>query len=340
MTQIKLRGLKLLEGSAQVLSFYPYGDNFLASNVCSLMALNKINITFLAYVLADETMDCGITICTEGSVARSSASLIEAYSEGTGKVTVQEDVVTISTFPHNQRPQVTSGLLETLAKKEIALMGLASSPSAISSVVLSTHTKAVIDACFETFEFPAYRSPSDWYAAYEGKENLLQKIIASYQEKVVTIYDIVRQLDLDLWNVMLSAACMEELSAFLMDLEYQGAKMPFVVALPFSENNLCFSVCFPKTHATEIRTALSRHFSTTTISHHPGVAALFIHGPHFGDRYGIAHTLVSALEKAGVTPLAMGCAVSSLSVVLKEKDLARAVQALDANFQRSSTKRA
>ena len=304
------------------------------------MALNKINITFLAYVLADENTGCGIILCTEGSVARASAFLIEAHSGRIGKVTVQEDVVTISAFPHNQRPQVTGGLLETLAKKEIALLGLASSPSAVSSVVLSTDKKAAIDACFNAFEFPAYHSPSDWHAAYEGKKHLLQKIIASYQEKVVTIYDIVQQLNLDLWNIMLSAARLEDLGAFLLDLECQGAKMPFVVALPFSENNLCFSFCFPKTHATEIGHLLSRHFSTTPVSHHPGVAALFIHGPHFGDRYGIAHTLVSTLENAGITPLAMGCAVSSLSVVVNDADLAKTVRALDSNFQKSSTKRA
>jgi aspartokinase len=66
------------------------------------------------------------------------------------------------------------------------------------------------------------------------------------------------------------------------------------------------------------------------------VAALYIHGPHFGDRYGIALTLVKALESSGVSLLAMGCTVSSISVIIREEDLTAAVQALEATFKRSS----
>ena len=41
------------------------------------------------------------------------------------------------------------------------------------------------------------------------------------------------------------------------------------------------------------------------------VAGIFLHGPHFGDRYGIAHTLVAALEKAHIKLLALSCTISS-----------------------------
>ena len=87
----------------------------------------------------------------------------------------------------------------------------------------------------------------------------------------------------------------------------------------------------------EIKRALSRHLSTVAVSHHPQVAALFIHGPHFGDRYGIARTLTAALKNAGIRLRAMGCAVSSISVVVAAGDLAKAVQTLDATFQGAGT---
>jgi len=72
------------------------------------------------------------------------------------------------------------------------------------------------------------------------------------------------------------------------------------------------------------------------LTHRFQVAALFIHGPHFGDRYGIANTLVRALEKGGISLLALGCAVSSISVIIREEDLAAAVKALETTFQKSS----
>lgn len=336
MAQIKLRGLKLLEGGAQVASLHPNGENLPAAGVCSLLARSKINITFLAYVARDERVGCATVLCTEDSLGRASASLVEARGGLSGRVDLHDDVSTLSVFPHEQRPHVTGRLLETFAGNEITLLGLASSPSAVSSVVFSANTKATINAFFNAFEFPAYLVPADWHAAYEGKEELLRKTIASYEEKVIRIYGLVQQPGLDLWNLELPTSGLKNLGAVLADLGRQGAKMPFVVALPSAEDRLIFSFCFPRTQTTAIRDAFSRHLGTAVVSHHPRTAVLFIHGPHFGDRYGIAHTLTTALKNAGITLLAMGCTVSSISVVISDEELAKAVQTLDATFQRSS----
>jgi len=319
-----------------VASSYPHGENLSAAGVCSLLECNKINITFLAHVSPDERVGCATVLCTQDSVGRASASLVKARGGRSGRVDLNDAVSTLSVFPHDQRPHVTGRLLEVLAGKEITLLGLGSSPSAVSSVVRVADTKATIDAFFKAFEFPAYRVPSDWHAAYEGKEHFLRKTIASYQEKVVRIYGLVQQRDLDLWNLVLPTSSLGHLGAALIHLGHQGAKMPFVIALPYAEDGLLFSFCFPKTQAVAIRRSLSRHLGTAAVSHHPQVAALFLHGPHFGDRYGIAHTLTAALENAGIAPLAIGCAVSSISVVIAAGDLAKAVQTLDATFQRSS----
>ena len=336
MAQIKLRGLKLLEGKAQVASLHPYGENLPAAGVCSLLARSKINITFLAHVSLDESVGCATVLCTEDSVSRESASLVEARGGRSGRVDLNDDVSILSVFPHEQRPHVTGRLLEAFAGNEITLLGLASSPSAVSSVVFSADTKATINAFFNAFEFPAYRVPADWHAAYEGKEELFRKTIASYEEKVIRIYGLVQQPDLDLWNLELPTSYLKNLGAVLVGLGDQGVKMPFVAALPSAEDRLLLSFCFPGNQTAEIRRALSRHLDTAAVSHYPRVAALFIHGPHFGDRYGIADTLTAALENAGVTLMAMGCTVSSISVVISDKELAKAVQTLDATFQRSS----
>lgn len=337
MTKIKLRGLKLLEGGAQVVSSWPGGEDFLATGVCSPLALNKINLTFLTHVYPDAGEGCITSLCMEGTTGRAAASLIETHHKGSVAVDLQEGVSILSVFPHDQRPQVTGKLLLTLAEKDISLRGLTSSPSAVSAVVFSKHTEATIEGFFSGFEFPAYRSPSDWYAAYEGKEHLLRKIIASYQEKVIKIYDVVQRTDLDSWSLVLPPSGLSDLGEALTALGQSDAKMSFVVAVPSPENSLLFSFCFPSSRAAEVKHCLSRYLSTIPLACHPRVAALYIHGPHFGDRYGIAHTLVRALASGGVSLLALGCTVSSISVIIKEEDLAVAVQALEATFQRSNT---
>jgi len=333
MTKIKLRGLKLLEEGAQVVSSNPGDHNLLAAGICSPLALNKINLTFLTHVALDQSESRLTALCTEGSGGSASSALIEAHLGGVVKL--HENVSILSVFPHDQRPQVTGLLLDALAKKDITLQGMASSPSAVSSIFSTDETEAAIDRLFEAFKFPAYGSPSDWYAAYEGKENLLQKIIASYQEKVVRIYDIVQQSDLDLWSLVVDQTALGKLGATLMALGQWEIRMPFVIALLSPENRLVFNFCFPGGQDARIRETFSSHLGKTVLARHSQVAALYIHGPHFGDRYGIANTLVRALEKGGVSLLAIGCTVSSISVIIREEDLTAAVQALEATFKRS-----
>ncbi|MGD9339268.1 MAG: ACT domain-containing protein [Syntrophobacterales bacterium] len=335
MTKIRLRGLKLLEGGAQVLSSGPGGgENLLAADICTPLALNKINLTFLTLLSPHKRASCVTSLCTEGSAGRAAASLIGTHHSGDLAVHLHEDVSTFSIFVHDQRPQVTGFLLDALAREEIGLLGLASSPSALSSVVSSAHTEATIRAFFDAFEFPAYGSPSDWYAAYEGKEHLLRKIIASYQEQVIKIYDIVQESNLDLWSIDLSNSDLGNLGAALSSLDRLGIRMPFVVAVPSPGAGLRFGFCFARAQAKEVKHAFSHHFSTTNLEHDPEVAALFIHGPHFGDRYGIASKFVEGLQRAGVAILAMSCTVSSISAIIAELDLDPAIRTLDMIFQR------
>jgi aspartokinase len=300
------------------------------------LAQNKINLTFLSHAFLDQGASCITAFCTEGSAGRAAASLVEAHHASTAIVDFYGDVSILSVFPHEQRPQVPGVLLQALARKEITLQGMANSPSAVSAIVSSAETEATIDTLFEAFAFPAYRSPSDWYGAYEGKEHLLKKIIASYQENVIRIYDIVQQSDLDLWSLTVDQADLGNLGAALITLGQSEVRMPFVIALPSLERRLSFSFCLPKGEETQIREAFTSHLGNTAFTCLSQVAALYIHGPHFGDRYGIAHALVKALESKGVSLLALGCTVSSLSVIIREEDLAGAVQALEATFQKSS----
>ena len=62
------------------------------------------------------------------------------------------------------------------------------------------------------------------------------------------------------------------------------------------------------------------------------VAGIFLHGPHFGDRYGIAHTLVAALEQAHIKLLALSCTISSISLIIRQHELAAAQVILGNTF--------
>ena len=62
------------------------------------------------------------------------------------------------------------------------------------------------------------------------------------------------------------------------------------------------------------------------------MAGIFLHGPHFGDRYGIAQILMEALEKAHVSLLALSCTISSISLIIRQHELAAAQLVLTETF--------
>lgn len=60
----------------------------------------------------------------------------------------------------------------------------------------------------------------------------------------------------------------------------------------------------------------------------PEVEIIYFHGPHYGDRYGIASTVFTALMAADVPLLASACSASSIYLVVPKGQTAAARSAL------------
>jgi aspartokinase len=68
------------------------------------------------------------------------------------------------------------------------------------------------------------------------------------------------------------------------------------------------------------------------ICDHGDAELLCLHGPHFQDRYGVAHAAVSCLQKHGVNALAIGCTGSSVYLAVSAQTGDVAVRALTEVF--------
>lgn len=62
------------------------------------------------------------------------------------------------------------------------------------------------------------------------------------------------------------------------------------------------------------------------------VSLIFLHGPHFGDRYGIADAAVGTLTDQGIRIVALGCTASSIYLVLPEDEREAAGRSLKKAF--------
>ena len=63
------------------------------------------------------------------------------------------------------------------------------------------------------------------------------------------------------------------------------------------------------------------------------VELIYFQGPHYGDRYGIAHAAFGTLEAQNLKILAAGCTGASIYIIVPEKSAQTAVRCLSEAFE-------
>jgi aspartokinase len=333
MTKLRLGGIKAFERRAYLTSLCRSGEDALG-DICSRLAADRINLSLLTHIADKGTREAITAACTEG-VESFSGYIHWKASHGhcnIGKLLT--DISVISIFPHDQKLNVTGSLMRALAENRIRPYGLASSPSAMTVLVSSLDFESAIYGLFEVFEFPTYSSPLDWHAAYGGQEELLNEIVCSYQEEIIKIYNITHQSDLNLWTITLPLECLGDFGTILLQLDETGLRIPFLVSKSSpDEDGITFALCFAAAYRERVEQVVARNLPNIDLSWFGPVSVVFLHGPHFGDRYGITNALLKVLRNAGIPPLAMSCAVSSMSVVVRGNDTNRTIEAISSSFQ-------
>ncbi len=313
---------------------FPQDKGCLAGQVCAPLALNRINLSFLTHLAGDREV-----LCTADRSGEAAFTLLRAQAGPEAAVHLTPGTAILSLYPHDKRPEIIGNFLRSLAQARVMVHSLGSSPAAISAVLPSRRVKTAVNRVFDNFYFPAFPSPKEFFAAQSPREELLRQAVASYQEKVTKVYWIVPQPDLDLWS--LSVPSTDALAGFaevLLDLGGLDLQIPFLVALPGpgdQEFLLSFSTSGPEPrgdHGREIRRLLKQRLPDLRPMRLTPVAGIFLHGPHFGDRYGIAQTLTQALDKAHISPLGLSCTISTISLIIRQHQLAAAQLVLGQTF--------
>jgi aspartokinase len=317
-----------------VVSSSPRGEDRLLTRVVAPLAQSKINLTFLAHVAGDREV-----LCTAGETGEAALTLLKSRAEPQGSLELEAGSAVLALYPHDKRPEIIGNFIRSLARARVILHGLASSPSAICAVLASRRKQAAVEQLFKDFQFSSFAAPRDFFEAQPPPEEYLQKVVATYQEKTIKVYWIVPQPDLDLWGMSISSSqVLEGLAEALMDLAELGLKVPFLVALPgLGGKEFIVSFSTARSGAApdqgqEVRRLLKRRLPEARPMRLTPVAGIFLHGPHFGDRYGIAQTLLEALGRARVTLLALSCTISSVSLIIRQQELAQAQLILTQTF--------
>jgi len=156
--------------------------------------------------------------------------------------------------------------------------------------------------------------------------------IAVYWEPRIKTYGLQRVVDLAFIEFSYPLREIKSLGEMLSRDDLQTLRPKFIIAQE-SDHEVSFIFCLPAKEGRDLHVALER---TPGSSHHRyihPVGIIFFHGPHFGDRYGIADATFSTLSKADIEIIASGCSSSSVFLVLHEDDMDKAEEPLGEAFE-------
>jgi aspartokinase len=156
--------------------------------------------------------------------------------------------------------------------------------------------------------------------------------LAVYWESRIKTYGFQRVTDLALIELSYPAHAIKSLGEILSHRDLNALRAPFIVAQE-SDHGISFIFCLPDKQGKDFHASLEKALSPISHRYSYPVGIIFFHGPHYGERYGIADAAFSALSKADITIIVSGCSSSSVYLVLPQDDLDKAEEVLTETFE-------
>lgn len=160
--------------------------------------------------------------------------------------------------------------------------------------------------------------------------------IAVYWEPQIRIYGVTTVTGLSLYMVVFPADRMAHWGAVIASLGQIGVTFHLVNLQPLAIGEMRFSLIFATDgREREVRrlfeegAAESGHGAWRQTS---PVEMVYLHGPHFQDRYGIAEAAIAPVLAAAIPLLASGCSGTSIHLAVPENCAARVVDCLKGTF--------
>ena len=159
--------------------------------------------------------------------------------------------------------------------------------------------------------------------------------IAVYWEENIRTYGIQVEKNLCLAQAYILHSQLAAWGQQLADLGRGGTTVRLILAHLHEPEKLLISMVFPEKFEEKLVEFKSRpvvgDVSGSFITDSP-VEMLYFHGPHFGDRYGIADMAGHTLQKNDIRYIVMGCSVASVHFVFPENVADGAKKALGSVF--------
>ena len=159
--------------------------------------------------------------------------------------------------------------------------------------------------------------------------------IAVYWEPLIKTYGIVQRTDLYLVSLTLTVDQMTACSDDFLSKWCRSGNLLMVAAVPLGKQGVRLQLVLdspPMADQLEIQPQPPENNIHCQPKVDAGVELVYFHGPHYGDRYGIVHAALSALESDDVPVLGVACSGASVYLVLPKGKAEAARNALSNAF--------
>jgi aspartokinase len=160
--------------------------------------------------------------------------------------------------------------------------------------------------------------------------------IAVYWEPKIKTYGFQEVLDQSLLEIEFEGMQMAAWGSGFEQMGEAGVGFRLVLAHYLGNRGFRMHLVFERQWEDKIPELIKRIFSQNTLDAvriTSPVEVIFFHGPHFGDRYGIADSVFKALARKDVPVLAAGFSGSSVYLVLPGGTVQRARMLLEEAFE-------
>lgn len=150
--------------------------------------------------------------------------------------------------------------------------------------------------------------------------------IATYWEKQIKIYGVSERPNLGLLRFTFPAADTSELGHLLMETEAACGRFELVSAQAAGPGCFLLNLVAARQETamlSDILAAVVVDRWQAELEIISPVAAIYFHGPHFQERFGIAHAVEKALAPHDLSMFFCGCAGTSIYLVIPEKERER-----------------
>jgi len=245
----------------------------------------------------------------------------------------------LTLFPHQSRLSVLGTLLEVFCKEQLPLYSLCSS---ISALVINTdyhHLDKTAQSLGKAFKLPQNHSPFRQKIKGEkrpdGGDNENSAIVetaAVYWEPVIKIYGSSVKKELLMISAFLTGSQLQLLASELKGAGSTDGLFEMVLLQRVTGDRYKLELLYESGLAESYRTLVDMCETGFQDVEQKAAELLYLHGPHFHDRYGVASAALTNLQMDDDDLFAVGCSGTSIYIITATEKAQQCAAALEKTF--------